>query len=124
MLDSEPSPDRNPIGLWLGGGFNHRNNAGPNDIVIYFVRSTVPVYGGCATHPQGRPGAVVASDADRWTLAHEIGHVLGLSHPDTQSDPLPERLMTGEGISPTSPPPDVVAAEVATMKSSLLTVGA
>jgi hypothetical protein len=60
--------------------FNNRNNAGADDVVVYFVRSTVPPFNGCAAHPAGQPGAVVAQGATQWTLGHEVGHVLGLFH--------------------------------------------
>jgi hypothetical protein len=56
--------------------FANRNNVGANDVVAYFVRSTVPAFNGCASFPAGRPGAVVAQGATQWTLGHEIGHVL------------------------------------------------
>ena len=97
--------------------FSNRNDVGPDDVVAYFVRSTVPPFNGCATHPSGRPGAVVASGASEWTLAHEIGHVLGLNHvTDTN------RLMTRGGTANiTNPPPDLVASEASTMQSSRLT---
>lgn len=86
-------------------------------MVVYFVRSTVPPFNGCATHPAGRPGAVVASIASPWTLAHEVGHVLGLRHVNDNN-----RLMTGGGTSNiTNLPPDLVAPEVSTMQSSSLT---
>lgn len=75
-------------------------------LAIYFVRSAVKsdggVLNGCATHPAGRPGAVIADIASRWTLAHEIGHVLGLPHAAGEKDdsgtcvaPDYGRLMTG-----------------------------
>src|SRR5918998_430950 len=47
--------------------FANRNNAGGNDLCVYFVRSTVPPLNGCAAHPAGRPAAVVASVASQWT---------------------------------------------------------
>ncbi|WP_207550265.1 MULTISPECIES: FG-GAP repeat domain-containing protein [Parafrankia] len=97
--------------------FNNRNNAGPLDVVVYFVRSTVPPYNGCASHPAGRPGAVVAQGATEWTLAHEVGHVLTLRHVDDNN-----RLMTGNGTANiTNPPPDLVATEVNSMRASRLT---
>jgi VCBS repeat protein len=96
--------------------FANRNNAGPNDVIVYFVRSTVPPFNGCASHPAGRPGAVVASGATRWTLAHEVGHVMGLFHINDNN-----RLMTGNGTSNiTNPPPDLIAQEVITMQKSNL----
>jgi hypothetical protein len=97
--------------------FTNRNNVGSNDVVVYFVRSTVPPFNGCATHPAGRPGAVVAQGATQWTCAHEVGHVLGLAHVDDNN-----RLMTGNGTSNiTNPPPDLVVSEVETMMNSPFT---
>ncbi|QGZ38169.1 VCBS repeat protein [Pseudoduganella flava] len=96
--------------------FAHRNNAWGTDVVVYLVRSTVPVYNGCASHPAGQPGAVVASIATEWTLGHEVGHVLGLRHVDDNN-----RLMTGNGTSNiTNPPPDLISTEVNTMRASTL----
>ena len=97
--------------------FAHRNSAGGNDVVAYFVRSTQPPFNGCASHPAGQPGAAVASGASAWTLAHEIGHVLGLSHVNDNN-----RLMTGLGTDNiTNPPPDIIASESATMLASPFT---
>jgi hypothetical protein len=102
--------------------FGHRNNVGANELVVYFVRSTNPPLNGCAVHPAGRPGAVVTSVASQFTLAHEIGHVLGLPHCDTDDACLLDRLMTGCGTAfITNPPPDLIAAEVGTMQGSSLT---
>lgn len=96
--------------------FSNRNNAGDNDIVVYFVRSTVPPFNGCASHPPGRPGAVVAAGASQWTMAHEVGHVLDLRHVNDNN-----RLMTGNGTGNiTNPPPDLVPSEASTMQSSPL----
>jgi hypothetical protein len=98
--------------------FANRNNAGANDVVAYFVRSTVPVFNGCAAHPAGEPGAVIAQGATQWTLAHEVGHVLGLFHVNDN-----DRLMTGNGTANiTNPPPDLIASEVATMLASPFTI--
>lgn len=98
--------------------FGNRNNAGANDVVVYFVRSTVPGSNGCAAHPAGQPGAVVAQGATQWTLAHEVGHVLGLGHV-TDND----RLMTGNGTGNiTNPPPDLIATETQTMVGSAFTI--
>ncbi len=98
--------------------FGNRNNAGANDVVVYFVRSTVPPFNGCASHPAGRPGAVVAQGATQWTLAHEVGHVLGLRHVNDNN-----RLMTGNGTANiTNPPPDLAGTEVSTMLASAFTI--
>jgi hypothetical protein len=98
--------------------FNNRNGVRRNELVVYFVRSTAPALNGCCAHPAGRPGVVVASAASRWTLAHEVGHVLGLAHVANN-----DRLMTGLGTNNiTNPPPDLIATEVQTMTASALTV--
>ena len=94
--------------------FENRNNAGANDVVVYFVRSTIPPFNGCAAHPAEAPGAVVASGATEWTLAHEVGHVLDLRHVDDN-----DRLMTRNGTGNiTNPPPDLINSEVTTMLTS------
>ena len=48
--------------------FGNRNNAGANDLCVYFLRSTVPPLNGCAAHPAARSSAVITSVASRWTL--------------------------------------------------------
>lgn len=98
--------------------FGNRNNVLANDVVVYFVQATNPPSNGCAAFPAGRPGAVVASGASRWTLGHEIGHVLGLSHVNNN-----DRLMTGNGTDNiTNPPPDLIASEITTMRNNTLTI--
>ena len=97
--------------------YGYRNYAGANDVVVYFVRSTQPPYNGCAAYPSGKPGAAVASGASAWTLAHEVGHVLGLFHVDDDN-----RLMTGNGTDNiTNPPPDLIDSESKTMLISSYT---
>lgn len=98
--------------------FGHRNFVGANDMVVYFVRSTVPGYNGCAAFPSGRPGAVVVRSASRWTLGHELGHVLSLNHVNDNN-----RLMTGNGtFNITNAPPDLITSEVNSMINSNLSV--
>ncbi|MGW7260484.1 matrixin family metalloprotease [Streptomyces sp. NPDC054834] len=57
-----------------------RHDAGRKGVAIYFVRSTTPPVNGCSQHPPNTPGALITTNATKWTLAHEIGHVLGLFH--------------------------------------------
>lgn len=98
--------------------FANRRQVRPNDVVVYFVRSTSPALNGCCAHPPGRPGVVVTSIASRFTMAHEIGHILGLPHVAST-----DRLMTGAGTNNiTHPPPDLVPSEIQTMTASPLTV--
>ncbi|WP_331732718.1 hypothetical protein OG592_42250 (plasmid) [Streptomyces avidinii] len=110
--------------------FNNTNNVAVTELVIYFVRSTIQPWNGCAGHPANHGGAVVASIASQWTLAHEVGHVLGLTHIDDSPFPPPapqvprqlDRLMTGGSTSSiTNPPPDLSSSEVVTMNSSIFT---
>jgi hypothetical protein len=108
--------------------FANRNNAGVDDIVIYFVRQTIPVLNGCAAFPPGMPGAVVTQNASAWTLAHEVGHVLGLRHLTGEKNakgkcvtPDFTRLMTGCGTSNIAGTPTISVAEIATMQGSGLT---
>ena len=97
--------------------FANRNNAGPNDVCVYMVRSTVPAYNGCAAHPAERPAAVVVSTASTWTLGHEVGHVLGLHHVNNNNS-----LMTGNGtFNIINPPPDLSGLEISTMLASPFT---
>jgi hypothetical protein len=97
--------------------FTNRNNAAADDVVVYFVRSTVPPFNGCAAHPAGIPAAVVAQGATQWTTAHEVGHVLDLRHVNDN-----DRLMTGNGTANiTNPPPDLVSTEITTMLNNAFT---
>lgn len=98
--------------------FSNRNNVGTNHVVAYFVRSTNPPLNGCAAYPAGQPGCVVTSTSSSWTLGHELGHVLGLSHVAPT-----DRLMMGGGTwNITNPPPDLIVAEGGTMDSSPFTL--
>src|SRR5690606_26985037 len=97
--------------------FAQRNIVGRTDVVVYYVRSTVPVHDGCAAHPSGRPGCVVVRSASRCTLGHEFGHVLGIHHANDNN-----RLMTGNGtFNITNPPPNLTSGETSTMRNSSLT---
>jgi hypothetical protein len=108
--------------------FANRNHATVTHIVIYFVRNTNPTFNGCAAFPANRPGAIIAHIASQWSLAHEVGHVLGLIHVDDPPPPDPnappaklDSLMTGRGTKKiTHPPPDLSSAEVTTMASTPL----
>jgi hypothetical protein len=100
---------------------NFRGLAGANDVVVFMCRTVSKTSGslnGCATHPDGRPMAVVSSTATLYSMAHEVGHVLGLEHDKNNTD----RLMYGYGTANlTNLPPDFSQDEVKTMLASSLT---
>ncbi len=139
VLASEPSPDSmNPDHehvfvrgtdntLYQKWWFEPRRN---DELVVFFVGAVTDVDGsvlnGCASFPGGRPGAVVASYGSRWTLAHEIGHVLGLPHIGGENFPACTtrsftRLMTGCGTSGlTADPPTLSDGEASTVAGNRL----
>ncbi|GAC1420597.1 MAG: hypothetical protein NVSMB6_22310 [Burkholderiaceae bacterium] len=62
------------------GEFNDlhaRGTSAPNtDVLVYFVKSFKEQLNGCGGHAKGRPACTVAQTGTRWTVAHELGHVL------------------------------------------------
>jgi hypothetical protein len=70
--------------------FNNMSDvpATATDIVVFVVRDFTPWKGGgCAWHPPGRLGCMVTAGTPgfaQWKLAHEVGHVLGLFHNDSE----------------------------------------
>jgi hypothetical protein len=117
--------------------FGNRNFVGANEIAVYFVRSVLQnntgVLNGCASFPANQPSCVIAQIASPWTLAHEVGHVLGLRHipgentncppanPRCCSTPDFTRLMTGCGTGNITGTPTVSQGEINTMNASNLT---
>jgi len=48
-----------------------------NDVLVYFVRQFSNAnMTGCGGHGRNRPACTVAAFGNRWTMAHEMGHVL------------------------------------------------
>ena len=93
---------------------NRPNTADVKDVVVYFVRSTIPPLNGCAAHPDGNPCCIVTRNCSIFTVAHEVRHVLNLNHVFDS-----DRVMYGLGTDNiTNPPPDFVNTEIDTMKNS------
>lgn len=100
--------------------FANRNNVNSNELVVYLVQTLIGGAGnfvGCASFPAGEPGAAIVQINAQWLTAHELGHVLGLSHvatiPSTNSD-----FLMWPTTAWTNPPPDLSAAEAKTMLAS------
>lgn len=87
--------------------------SGPDEILVFFIRATDPPVSGCAQHPVGQPGALLTEACSRFTLAHEIGHLLGLHHvQDTK------RLMHSCTLDITVAHPVLTDPEITTMQDS------
>ena len=103
--------------------FANRNNAASNDLVVYVVDALVGGSGnlvGCATHPDGRPGAAIADNVSaRWLTAHEVGHVLGLRHVTAPSGSADDLMWPN--VAWTNPPPNVSSGEASRMRDSNFT---
>jgi hypothetical protein len=129
-LDVVPNCPAGELTNEQGQLFNNLDNVGPADVVAHFVRTTSPPLNGCASHPPTVFGAVVTQSASIWTLAHEIGHVMGLQHiggentacpasmPACCSTPNTGRLMTGCSTSNIVGIPVIVQSEIDTLRRS------
>jgi hypothetical protein len=105
--------------LFSLGNLDH---VGTRDILVYYVDRLTMANGdslaGCATHPSGRPACVVAAVGSRWTLGHEVGHVLGLTHEAHDQ----ANLMFVPTASISANPPGLNADQLTRVRASSLAV--
>lgn len=127
-LDVGACSDFQPTTAQQNTLYGHRNNVQPGEIVLYIVKAIKQDgVDGCATHPAGRPGAIVEYSSHPWALAHETGHVLGLEHPDCglpgqpSCAPLVNRLMFPHFNLLSKPVPEISSTEKVTLFGSPLT---
>ena len=102
----------------LGG----RAGVGPTDVVVLYANKIKQNDGstlnGCAGHEPGKPTVVVAASGSRWTLGHELGHVLlGPSFvPVHATDPT--NVMFSPTASITANPPGFTADQAKIIRAS------
>lgn len=90
----------------------HYGKVQENTIVAFVLRSLSGITIGCAAHPDGRPGFTMERRSPAWVHAHEVGHVLGLSHVENQ-----DNLMWRK-TDFTNPPPDLNASQIRDIRCS------
>lgn len=110
-LLSQPSPELTAL-------YNAtRDPTHLNDAFVYFVDTATSESGGTSRGfaTSAFPACVVSSTASPWTLAHEVCHLLGLTHVSVA-----DNLMLSNTGNITNLPPDLSAPQIATIQSSYL----
>jgi hypothetical protein len=95
----------------------------PNtEVLVYFVSTiSTPISGevsGCAGHRPERPAVLVAQVTSRWTMAHEVGHILLEANGLDNHSPSWDNLMFPVTSAIDASPPYLTKAQVALMKAS------
>ncbi len=137
LLNVNVGPCVTPQSLTTGQAalFANSNFVGANDIAVYYVNSvtrttTLPsgatvsgTLNGCSAPTTARCVIIAAPIASRWTLAHEVAHVLDCVHVTGEScGPAftPTVLMTGCSTNTIAGTPTISSSEVSAMKNSSL----
>jgi hypothetical protein len=97
-VDAGSCPLDGSVSPQLAALHSHRDGMTSMEPAIYFVRS-MPRYHACASHAKNVPACVISQEVWPLTMAHEVGHVLGLRHTDDNHN-----LMYAYGVQNTSPP--------------------
>lgn len=95
--------------------YENRDGVPENEVAAYFVGTIIPPHSGCAGHLAGRPSVLIDSLATRWTLAHEVGHLLLGPRPHETDT---TRLMTASTQDIEVSLPLITDAEAADMQAS------
>ena len=97
--------------------FGGRTGVGATDVVVYYVNKLADKklgkLNGCAGHRPGAAALAVSTVASPWTLAHELGHVLGLQH---STDSI--NIMFTPTNNITAPIPGFTAEQARTVRAS------
>jgi hypothetical protein len=91
-----------------------------NDVRVYVVNDIgMPHVEGCGGHAPGQPALTIIASSYRWSLPHEIGHVLLTQHFPERHWPHPENLirLAGHSNNPT-PIPVLSDRQVLAMRDS------
>ncbi len=98
------------------------NDVPGSDICVFFVgqlwdpneSAGSEMFLGCGAYRPGSPACVVAANGSKYDMAHEVGHVLGLSHDSTNGNLMHPTQASYPKL------PALTAAQVATVRSSPL----
>lgn len=96
--------------------YGSRRNLAAHEILCYWVDRVVSgarQLAGCAARPSDLGACVVSALGSPWTLAHEVGHVLGLRHESDNT-----MLMSTPTASIILSPPRISTTDLETIKAS------
>lgn len=104
-------------------GMGGTQGVNPTDVLVYYVNAIKKDNGdelnGCAGHEPTQPAVVVGSAGSRWTLAHELGHVLlGSKFDPVHMDDDTTNVMHSPTTDITANPPNFNEAQLEAIRKS------